>query len=170
MTERVDFYVLKSSTAQQRWTFACRLTEKAYLRDLKVVLLGDTLAEVEAIDALLWTFSERSFVPHDIHRGRPSAPGAASSAAAAARSAVAPASPASAAAVQLTQDLDSVGSADLLVNVSTRLPGKLDRFARVAEIIDADDERRRLGRERFKAYRELKLAVETHQLDDAAGA
>jgi DNA polymerase-3 subunit chi len=151
MTERVDFYVLKSSTAKQRWTFACRLTEKAYLRDLKVVLLGDTLAEVEAIDTLLWTFSERSFVPHDIHRDRPSG---------------VPAS----AAVQLTQDLDSVGSADLLVNVSTRLPARLDRFARVAEIIDADEERRRLGRERFKAYRELKLAVETHQLDDAAGA
>ena len=162
MTERVDFYVLKSSTAKQRWTFACRLTEKAYLRDLKVVLLGDTLAEVEAIDALLWTFSERSFVPHDIHRGRPSAAAAATSAA------VAPASPAS--AVQLTQDLDSVGSADLLVNVSTRLPARLDRFARVAEIIDADDERRRLGRERFKIYRDLKLAVETHQLDDAASA
>ena len=162
MTERVDFYVLKSSTAKQRWTFACRLTEKAYLRDLKVVLLGDTLAEVEAIDALLWTFSERSFVPHDIHRGRPSA--------AASPAAAAPASPAPAAAVQLTQDLDSVGSADLLVNVGTRLPVRLDRFARVAEIIDADDERRRLGRERFKAYRELKLAVETHQLDDAAGA
>ena len=160
MTERVDFYVLKSSTEKQRWTFACRLTEKAYLRDLKVVLLGDTLAEVEAIDALLWTFSERSFVPHDIHRGRPAAPNPA---------VVAPAAPASA-AVQLTQDLDSVGSADLLVNVSTRLPARLDRFARVAEIIDADDERRRLGRERFKAYRELKFAVETHQLDDAAGA
>ena len=157
MTERVDFYVLKSSTAKQRWTFACRLTEKAYLRDLKVVLLGDTLAEIEAIDALLWTFSERSFVPHDIHRGRA---GVAATAADAG----------SAAAVQLTQDLDSVGSADLLVNVSTRLPAQLDRFARVAEIIDADEERRRLGRERFKVYRELKLAVETHQLDDAAGA
>ena len=150
MTERVDFYVLKSSTAKQRWTFACRLTEKAYLRDLKVVLLGDTLAEVEAIDALLWTFSERSFVPHDIHRGQPSE--------------------GSAPAVQLTQDLDSVGSADLLVNLSARLPARLDKFARVAEIIDADDERRRLGRERFRAYRDLKLAVETHQLDEAAGA
>jgi DNA polymerase IIIc chi subunit len=46
----------------------------------------------------------------------------------------------------------------------------LERFSRIAEIIDADDERRRLGRERFKAYRELKLTVETHQLDDVAGA
>jgi len=168
MTERVDFYVLKSSTAKQRWTFACRLTEKAYLRDLKIVLLGDTLAELEAIDALLWTFSERSFVPHDIHAGRPSGvPAPAAAATSAAKTATAAGS---AAAVQLTQDLDSVGSADLLVNLSTRLPARLDRFARVAEIIDADEERRRLGRERFKVYRELKLAVETHQLDDAAGA
>jgi DNA polymerase-3 subunit chi len=157
MTERVDFYILKSSTPKQRWTFACRLTEKAYMRDLKVVLLGDTVAEIEAIDALLWTFSERSFVPHDIHRGRPS-------------DLAAPPAAGPAAAVQLTHDLDSVGSADLLVNMSARLPAPLDRFARVAEIIDADDERRRLGRERFKAYRELKFAVETHQLDDATGA
>jgi DNA polymerase IIIc chi subunit len=66
--------------------------------------------------------------------------------------------------------LDAVPSADLLVNLAARIPERLDRFARIAEIIDADDQRRRLGRERFKAYREMKLSVETHQLDDAAGA
>jgi DNA polymerase-3 subunit chi len=72
--------------------------------------------------------------------------------------------------VQLTPDLDTVDAADLLVNLSGRLPARLERFNRIAEIIDADDERRRLGRERFKAYRELKLPVETHQLDETAGA
>jgi DNA polymerase IIIc chi subunit len=46
----------------------------------------------------------------------------------------------------------------------------LERFSRIAEVIDADDDRRRLGRERFKVYRELKLPLETHQLDDAAEA
>jgi DNA polymerase-3 subunit chi len=145
MTERVDFYVLKSSTAKQRWTFACRLTEKAYLRDLKVVLWSDTAADAEAIDGLLWTFNERSFVPHDL-----------------AASGAAP--------VRLTPNLDAVESADLLVNLSARLPARLERFSRVAEIIDGDDDRRRLGRERFKAYRELKLPVETHQLDEATGS
>jgi DNA polymerase-3 subunit chi len=149
MTERVDFYVLKSSTAKQRWTFACRLTEKAFLRDLKVVLLSETAAETEVMDEMLWTFNERSFVPHDIH-GRPSG--------------------ADSTQVVLTPDPDAIESADLLVNLSARLPPRLERFSRIAEIIDADDERRRLGRERFKAYRELKLTVETHQLDDAAGA
>jgi len=149
MTERVDFYVLKSSTPKQRWTFACRLTEKAYLRDLQVVLLSDTAAEAEMMDEMLWTFNERSFIPHDIH-GLPTG------------GALTP--------VKLTADPDAIDSADLLVNLSCRVPSRLERFSRIAEIIDADDERRRLGRERFKAYRELKVAVETHQLDDVAGA
>ncbi len=66
MTERVDFYVLKSAAAKQRWTFACRLTEKAYLRDLRIVIVNDTLADAKALDELLWTFNERSFIPHKI--------------------------------------------------------------------------------------------------------
>jgi DNA polymerase-3 subunit chi len=149
MTDRVDFYVLKSSAARQRWSFACRLTEKAYLRDLRVVVLNDSAADSEALDELLWTFNERSFVPHAIVRD-----------------------PACAAPepVRLTPDLDGIDGADLLVNLSGRLPLRIERFARIAEIIDADEERRRLGRERFKAYRELQLPLETHQLDEAADA
>ena len=34
--------------------------------------------------------------------------------------------------------------------------------------LDADEERRRLGRERFKVYRDLKLPLETHQMDETA--
>jgi DNA polymerase-3 subunit chi len=151
MTDRVDFYVLKSSSAKQRWTFACRLTEKAYLRDLRVLVLNDSAADAEAMDEMLWTFNDRSFIPHAI-----SSDGA-----------VDAATP-----VQLL----AVGGmaawgdsrADLLVNLSDSLPDGLERFSRIAEVIDADDDRRRLGRERFKVYRELKLPLETHQLDDAA--
>lgn len=158
MTERVDFYVLKSSTAMKRLTFACRLTEKAYLRDLSVVVLGESAADAAALDDLLWTFSERSFVPHDLaHADSPQVQAAHGGGSPAGR------------AVQLTPDLGSVAAADLLVNLSARPPAGLERFARIAEIIDADDERRRLGRERFKSYRDLKLPVETHQLDEAAG-
>jgi len=147
MTERVDFYVLKSATVAQRANFACRLTEKAYLRDLRIVILSETLADAQALDDMLWTFSERSFVPHAISDARSDAT----------------------TPVQLTADLDAIEGADLLVNLSGRLPTRVERFARVAEIIDGDDDCRRLGRERFKIYRdELKLPIETHQLDEAA--
>ncbi len=146
MTERVDFYVLKSATARQRWAFACRLTEKAYLRDFRVLILNDSIADAQALDDLLWTFNERSFVPHDMCADPRSAD---------------PGTP-----VHLVVELDGAPDADLLVNLAARLPAPLQRFARIAEIVDADEERRRLGRERLKSYRDLKLTLETHQLDD----
>jgi DNA polymerase-3 subunit chi len=146
MTERVDFYVLKSAAARQRWAFACRLTEKAYLKDLKIVIVSDTLADAQALDELLWTFNERSFIPHKVCLDDQS---------------VDPAT-----AVHLT--LETAPAADLLVNLAQRLPVEFQRYPRIAEIIDADEERRRLGRERFKVYRDLKLPLETHQIDETA--
>lgn len=148
MTERVDFYVLKGTAPKDRRTLACRLAEKAYLKNLSVILLGASAEEAKALDDLLWTFSDRSFVPHRYLEGDDIE--------------------AAAEPVRLTASLQGVGSADLLVNLSDRLPADLARYARIAEIIDADPERRRLGRERFKSYREHKLVLETHQLDDTA--
>ncbi len=148
MTGRVDFYLLKSAATQQRLSFACRLTEKAYLRDLRIVIVQDTLADAQTLDELLWTFNERSFIPHKICLDEAS---------------IDPSTP-----VHLTLELSAMCSADLLVNLSPRLPGHLQRYPRIAEIIDADEERRRLGRERFKAYRDQKLTLETHQIDEAA--
>ncbi len=146
MNGRVDFYVLKSAAAKPRWTVACRLTEKAYLKDLRVVILSENAADARAVDELLWTFNDRSFVPHQYCEDQ---------------QAMAADTP-----VHVTAALEAVEKADLLINLSDRLPLGLERFARIAEIIDADPERRRLGRERFKSYRELKLALETHQLDE----
>ena len=144
MTDRVDFYVLKDATPRQGWSFACRLTEKAYMRALRVAILAANEADARSLDDLLWTFNERSFVPHALHRGRELA-------------ATAP--------VYVTSDPEGGPGADLLVNLSDRMPGEPLRFARIAEIIDADAERKRLGRERFKSYRDLQLPLETHQLD-----
>jgi DNA polymerase-3 subunit chi len=162
MTERVDFYVLKSAAAKQRWAFACRLIEKAYLLNLKVLVLNDTLADAQALDELLWTFNERSFVPHKLCVD---APGAAAQA-------LDPATPVHLAVLGIAARSDpSQGeppAADLLLNLATALPPDLQRYARIAEVIDADEERRRAGRERFKAYRDLKLTLETHQLDETA--
>lgn len=148
MTERVDFYVLPSATPRQRLTFGCRLAEKAYLRDLKVLIALDSDAEAQALDELLWTFHDRAFVPH--HRcgegecGEPALP------------------------VHLCVGLERAAQADLLVNLTERLPPECVRCARIAEIVDADPERRRRGRERFRAYRDRKWTLETHQLGEAA--
>jgi DNA polymerase-3 subunit chi len=163
MTERVDFYVLSGSAPQQRLAFACRLTEKAYLKNMSVLIVSEDAAEARAVDELLWTFNDRAFVPHEV----------CAAAGAGAPGADVPVRIAVDAPGVATPGVATPGvatpagtNADLLVNLSGRLPAALERFTRIAEIIDADPERRRLGRERFKAYREQKLPLETHQLND----
>lgn len=148
MTPRVDFYILPGVAEDKRLAVACRLAEKAYLRDLAVVVLAGDAPELRALDELLWTFNERSFVPHRIWPDGTAADPETR--------------------VHLTAQLPATADihADFLVNLGTRLPDVPQRFARIAEIVDADPERRRLGRERFKAYRELQMTIETHQLDE----
>jgi len=148
MTGRVSFYVLNGTASQQRFRYACRLTEKAYLRGMRVAILGQSAAEIRSLDDLLWTFSDRSFVPHRIRGEQPDAD--------------------TATPVQLMHDLPDGAAlaADLLVNLSQRMPREPARFAHIAEIVDGDPERRRLGRERFKTYRDLQLSLETHQVDE----
>jgi len=70
--------------------------------------------------------------------------------------------------VHLAVQPAALPAADLLVNLTDCLPVEWERFPRIAEIIDADEDRRRLGRERFKTYRDLKVALATHQLDETA--
>jgi DNA polymerase-3 subunit chi len=95
------------------------------------------------MDDLLWTFDERSFVPHRLCR-----------------------EPGAAAPVALTATAEGAPPADVLVNLRGGPPEMPLRYPRIAEIVDADAERRRLGRERFKFYREMKIPLKTHQLDE----
>jgi DNA polymerase-3 subunit chi len=146
MAERVDFYVLGGAAREQRWNVACKLTAKAYLGNLSVIIWSGSDADARIGDDMLWTFSDSAFVPHQISLGSTD-----------------PKTP-----VHLVVALEQVGKADVLVNLSDRLPADLERFARVAEIIDADPQRRQLGRERFKAYRDQRLSLQMHQLGDGA--
>ncbi len=147
MTERVDFYVIGGAAPNLRAMVACRLTEKAYERDLRVVILAGSPAEADRLDGLLWTFDERSFVPHAVCGTDDAADPDVR--------------------VHLTADAGHAPDGDVLINLSDRMPPAPERFARIAEIIDADPGRRNLGRTRFKSYREMRIPLETHQLDAA---
>jgi len=144
-TPRVDFYVLASTDPAARLRFACRLVEKVYLEEHRIRVQFDPGGEIAAFDDLLWTFADRSFVPHE-RQGMPGRPPEGNEA-----------------PVVLADGAALVGDqADVLVNMAGGVPPEYRRFARVAEIVDADDERRRLGRERFRFYRDQTIEPETH--------
>ncbi len=142
MPPRVDFYVSGEAGADVRLRIACRVAEKAYLAKQKVVVLLDDAEALRRFDELLWTFGDGSFVPHDV---------------------VNP--PADCEApVALTTGAMPTQHADVLLNLSAAVPSSFDRFARVAEFLDARPEVRAAGRERFKAYRGRSIEPQTHNV------
>lgn len=144
---QVDFYVLAGSDPAARLRFACRLVEKAWLKRHRVRVQFDAGGEMEAFDQLLWTFSDRSFVPHR----RSGAPDDTPS----------PGLPPVVIADRADAD---PADGDVLVNLASAAPEATAGWARIAEVIDADDGRRSRGRERFRAYRERGIAPATHEM------
>jgi DNA polymerase-3 subunit chi len=139
---RVAFYIVADGDERARRTYACRLVEKAYLQDHRVVVRLGSGQDVDDFDELLWRFSDRSFVPHEVAGG--DAP--------------------STAPVLLTSDEDPPGPADVLVNLADDVPPWFARYARVAELVGGADASREAGRGRFRYYREQGLEPETHTL------
>jgi len=143
MPPRVDFYVSEAAGADARLRLACRIAEKAYLAKQRVVVLFDDAALLPKFDEMLWTFGDGTFVPHDAvtaEGARCDAP------------------------VALTTCPLPVEHADVLLNLGNTVPDRFEKFARVAEFLDARPEVRAAGRERFKIYRGKSIELQTHNV------
>ena len=140
---QVDFYVLEESSAAGRLKLACRLAEKAYLAAQVALVWHTDAQELRVFDDMLWTFMDGSFVPHEMLT-----PGASSNET----------------PVLLSAGIAPPATVDIIINLAPDLPTCLAQTRRVAEIIDGDDSRRRAGRARFKAYRDLGIQPASHNI------
>ena len=140
---RVDFYILDDSSATGRLKLACKLAEKAYLAAQSVLIWHSQPEELQALDELLWTFRDGSFVPHDFLTAE---------------------APDTEGPILLSSTTVPSREVDVIINLAADLPASLDRSKRVIEIIDGDETRRRAGRARFKAYRDRGLQPASHNI------
>ena len=143
MPPRVDFYVSGESGDIARLRIACRVAEKAYLAEQRVLVWSDEPALLPRFDELLWTFGDGSFVPHDTV----TQPGA---------SCEAP--------VALTAGPLPARHDDVLINLGRTVPPFFERFKRIAEFLDSRPDVRGAGRERFKTYRARSIEPHTHNV------
>lgn len=125
---KVNFYT--GSTDKLRT--ACQLSHKAVQNGICTVISTPDGAICSALDKLLWHYPATAFIPH-----------CRSDAAEAAQM-----------PVVLDQGGEQFPHYDLLISLHSECMPFFSRFERVIEIVGSDEEDRRLGRERFKFYRD----------------
>lgn len=141
---KVDFYVLTATDARSRLTTACRLAEKAFEQGLRVAVRTAGTGETAELDDLMWTFSDRSFVPHGVWPAEPDF--------------------ASATPVMISSSPPPDSHQDVLINLGTDLPPDFGRYTRVCEIVSGEETAKRQARARWRGYKDAGLAPDTHNL------
>ncbi|MCC5792474.1 MAG: DNA polymerase III subunit chi [Legionellaceae bacterium] len=142
MRMRVDFYLLSSDQAADRWHFACQLIEKAWLKGNRVYVHCENKQHAESLDELLWTFRPDSFVPHHLQGEGPEPPPP----------------------VQLGYQHEPRGFSDVLVNLDSSIPPFTQRFQRVVEIISQESSLRESARQHYRQYRSWQCELHTHTI------
>lgn len=134
---QIDFYILSN---RHRLQFVCQLAEKVFGLGHRIFIHAASEQQAHDLDDLLWTFRDRSFLPHCIAGADPDA------------------------AVHIGTGPEPAGEFQVLVNLDDTVPAFFSRFERVAEVIDNNDQVRALGRERFRFYKDRGYPLETHTL------
>ena len=142
---QVDFYILNSDSDDARLQLACKLVDKATQLDHHVYIHSTSDDEARKLDELLWTFSQGSFIPHQVVRSELNSP------------ALEPV------LIGVNQP-PGPGRWDVLINLATDVPEFFSRYERVAEVVDANTVRREQSRERYRYYRDRGYKLNTHQV------
>ena len=133
--------------------YACRLLRKAYRVGARVVVTGSH-RELQQLDKLLWTFEPLEFVPHLMV-----APGPVADAGVQAQRRDTP--------IWLMERLsDEAPTEAVVLNLGEEPPEGVERFARLIDIVPADEAQREAGRRRWKHYVAAGHSPEKHEVAD----
>jgi DNA polymerase-3 subunit chi len=125
---KVDFY----TGSQDKLRTACQLSHKAMQSGVRTAISLPDAATCEALDKLLWHYPATAFIPH-------------------CRS---DAEEAEQMPVVLNSGSEKFPHHDLLISLHNECVPFFSRFERVIEIISTDAEDSRMGRERYKFYKD----------------
>lgn len=148
---QIDFYTLAENSRTLRLKAACQLAERSFLSGERVLVWLEDATTQASFDDLLWTFGDRSFVPHEPLATDPAGCEAPVQLFAGAQL------PAAALA----------GGFSTLLALRDAPSEQALSFARVIEVIDTEPACRAAGRTRFRFYREHGATPAHHELRDS---
>ena len=144
MTE-IGFYHLQQAPLERALP---KLLERVLEGGHKAVLIAGSTERVEALNGLLWTYEQRSWLPHgSIRDGN-----------------------AELQPIYLTADEENPNEADVLVVVDGLEPGFIANFARAVDMVDGRDEDAvSAARKRWLTYKSAGHGLTYWQQTDAGG-
>ena len=142
---QVDFYVLDVPPGPATERFACRLINRAFTSKHTIFVRTENPMQAKRLDDLLWTFSDTSFVPHEIIDS-------------------ASQGHASPAPVALGADYPEGLEADITLNLCPDAVPNVAGEHRVLEIIANEAASKAQGRERYRSYQQLGHELTTHEI------
>jgi len=119
------------SGATDKLRTVCKISAKALLKNLKVVIYTMDIATIDQLDKLLWDFSATSFVPHARINDKP----------------------ASEVPVVLGGEINQITDYDVLINLHDKCPPDFDRFQWLVEIAGISPEDKQAARIRYRFYK-----------------
>ena len=140
--KKVDFYVVSRPEPDAVLSIACRLADKAFRRKLRVFVNAASRDQAIALDRLLWTFRDDSFIPH-CRAGAGSDPDD---------------------PVRIGCGQTPDAPFDVLINLGEDVPLGAGDSARIAEIVGSDPQSRAAGRNRYRHYRDQGCELDSHSL------
>ena len=144
MAPQVDFYLLDRHMPDGRLRAVCRLSQKIYTLGKTVFIQTADPAQAKALDDMMWTFDQSSFVPHGVN-----------------------------AESIATADLPVVighGTSppnhdyNVLISLSDKVPEYFSRYQRVVEFVDNTEQDKAQARDRFRHYRDQGCTLQTHDI------
>src|ERR1043166_2685476 len=130
---RVDFYILPDAGGDDAVAAACKLCDKAVSSGSRVYVHAPDARDQDAIDKLLWTLRQGSFLSHERYSGAP----------------IEEPFP----QVLLGDREPPASHNQILINLGTEVPPYFSRFERVLEVVPGGEARAQ-SRNRYKFYKD----------------
>ena len=135
---RIDFYQL-SPQQHSHDRVICQLCQKAYENNQYTLLLTQSAEQTAHLDRQLWIFNDDSFVPHDALESTDfKTP------------------------VLIQNEPVATADRQLLINLSSSIPGFFAQFERVIELVTEDNKQQ--AREHYSFYKERGYPLNHHNL------
>jgi len=145
--KQVDFYLISNRVNNAKFKLASRLANKLQRLDQSTLIITDNEQETTQLDKVMWSFSDTSFLAHDLISD------------------------------EKFHSLTQIGNANsvsakilekpynVLINISSDVPIFNHHFPRIAEIVEDDDNAKSAARSRYKRYQTEGFEIKTHQIE-----